>query len=251
MSVALQNINVGEGTKVQVLAEGRLLPARLTPSTQTQEASLLFTAHGTLTGDAYAPPKLTLRILRGCGPREYPLGLVDPPSADAVRRRLQAGETLGAYASMPSLPGSLAQLYVDNRKGKAGVLELGSIPFSYPAGKFSMHEIDACDAPTPVKWDGAAIGEIPAISTSTGWPQTIVVDPTGRRCYAEQQVWYGAEGGGSSKPDLLSGRKVYFFPHVIAHFFEDPPSERWALNGETPTAHVFKDAACRKPRAGP
>jgi hypothetical protein len=234
------------GTKYEIAVDGVQVASRFNPSTPTLMASMEFSASGTLKGDAFTPPKLTLKVLRGCGWREFPIEWSYKPSAEAIRQSLSERRPLISTVYMPTIPGALVSLWVDNRKGPEGALKLGPIRLAIPAGKATSRDVDACDAPIPVEYDGAGVGEIPAVSSAPAAMQTVVIEPTGRRCYMQYDVWYGPEsiGGGRTKPVLVSGAKLHDFPKLITYMFENPPTERLALQGEFPTASVLKDAAC-------
>jgi hypothetical protein len=236
-------------TKIELLADGKLVPLLRTRD-ESGIPARIYEVHGVIDGEEKKLPALKLRVLFGCGWREQVLKLQADRSVKELRAAAARGEPSYFSPYVESFPGQLAQLWVDNRNGGPGELGIGAIKTTIPAGTKQFVQTVTCDTPIPVTFDGAAMGEIPGLKTDARDFPTILLDPSGKRCYEKYKVWYGTRNldgssGGRSASEWLSGRHLYYSEQFIAYMFKKAPSMVMAQQGMAPTYHVLEDAKCK------
>jgi hypothetical protein len=244
--VTINGAYLAEGMKLEIFVDGIATPF-LQAGGDSGGPKLTFKTQGILKGKSLRMPELKMKVLFGCGWREFPIRLDQHWNIDQVRAQAEKGEAITYTAHMPDFPGSLGSLWVDTRGSSGGELGLGPLKIPVPAGTPTRLSVDTCDAPIPVTFDGTPVGEIPAASPGAYSQPTVMIDPSGRHCYQQYDVWYAPEnvgGGGKSKPVALSGRKLYFSPEFIAYVLEEPPSMTMAPNGTYPQYRALVDAEC-------
>ena len=98
VSYEMTNVLLGEGTRMEILADGKPVAGRLTKNPATSDSTYTFEAHGTLAGETFRPPVLTMKVTRGCGERVLSVESATPPSAEFIRARLHVFEDVGHFS---------------------------------------------------------------------------------------------------------------------------------------------------------
>jgi hypothetical protein len=250
--VAISAPGLLKDMQVELLADGA--PAPLLRTDENLRNSFLFgrifEIHAVVEGEKKTIPALKLRVLFGCGWREQALTL--QANADFLRAAA-AGRLDPPYVQLElqPFPGSSTNIWVDNRAGGPAELGLGAIKVPVPAGKVTPVQVATCDTSFPVSFDGVRLGEVRAYNPSEA-SSTIVLDPSGKRCYTLYTVQYRLQyernipGGHRGGSELLSGKRLYRTEKIIQYPFVKPPETVTASHrGADVSVTALDDAQCK------
>ncbi len=153
---------------------------------------------------------------------------------------------------------SLWRLWVDNRGQQATSLRFGALDLPVPAGVLQRYEIPVagCHGPQPLRLGEREIGSVVLAGRSAAGLTSggVVVDPTGRRCYALGEVAYGARPGfaGQAPPRRLEPTMVHTFEYAPDYVLERAPSRVEELSDRRlPTLTTERSELLEQPCAAP
>jgi len=147
----------------------------------------------------------------------------------------------GGFRAKTSEIGSITA-FVDNRGGPARTLRIGTLELAVAGNAVFRQPVytDPCDGTVVVMLDGASLGPMDV-------KKSLLVDPTGKRCYSVREVYYGLPmfAPDPKPPELLSPKKLREVSSLTSVL--EPAPERVQTIGISADRKELMEVPCGEP----
>lgn len=236
----------------EIYSEGKKMDVAVSGEPGNRSGS--FSAEGTLRGDQFQLPQVTMRLHYPCGWREEPLTLDSNLAPEYVRQSAEEHRTLAINADSPYQTDTSMSIDVDNRGGEVHSLEVGELSYAVEAGplaRVSTYQPECGNASLGI--NGKAVGSLPAATKPAdpyGYRKGVYVfvDPTAKRCYQLREIVYSSgdfgPGPGPRIVETLRGRQFYVLEDEPNYVLTSAPGSIMSQDPEA-AEYELTEKSCR------